>query len=103
MKQLAISLTVAISIVGFVGSCWDEMKPTPEEFEEKWTSIRVSPQQVIELGRVHGALNAAFGASRSQSFSLALALLKDFLEHQSLQGTEMTLAEVRVYMLEKIG
>lgn len=80
---------------------WDLPLP-PEEYEEKWTSIRVSPQQVIELGRAHGALNAAFGASRSQTFSLALALLSQYLEAMSLQGSELSLAQVRQQMLEKV-
>jgi hypothetical protein len=76
---------------------WD--LPLPKETgEEKWTSIRVSPQQVIEFGRAHGALKAAFGASRSQTFSLALALLQQYLSVGSLQGTEMSLAEVRELM-----
>ena len=44
---------------------WDLPLP-PKDVEDKWTSVRVSPQQVIELGRAHGALNAAFGASRSR-------------------------------------
>jgi hypothetical protein len=77
---------------------WDMPLP-PKGVEEKWTSIRVSPQQVIELGRAHGALNAAFGASRSQTFSLALSLLSQYLEESSLQGTNSTLAEVRAQML----
>ena len=62
---------------------------------DRWTSIRLSPQQVLELGRLHGTLNAAFGASRSEVFALALALLTQFLERQPLTGAEMTLGEVR--------
>ena len=58
---------------------WD--LPLPNEAEDvKWTSIRLSPQQAIELGRAHGTLHAVFGANRSQTFSLALALLEQFLE-----------------------
>ena len=78
---------------------WDLSLP-PREAEEKWTSVRVSPQQVIELGRAHGALNAAFGASRSQTFSLALSLLTKYLEHNLLSDAELSLAEVRAQMME---
>jgi hypothetical protein len=62
---------------------------------ERWTSIRLSPQQVLELGRLHGTLNAAFGAGRSEVFGLALALLAQFLERHPLTGAEMSLADVR--------
>lgn len=73
---------------------WDVNLPD-ENSPEKWTSIRVSPQEVIELGRVHGALNAAFGASRSQTFSLALSLLAQFLEKTPLTQKDLTLEETR--------
>ncbi len=73
---------------------WDLPLP-PEGVPEKWTSIRVSPQQAIELGRVHGTLNAAFGANRSQVFSLGLALLEQFLTSHSLGPEPMTLLELR--------
>ena len=73
---------------------WDLPLP-PREPAEKWTSIRVSPQQVIELGRAHGALNAAFGANRSQTFSLALALLEQYLSSNPLHNTNLTLREIR--------
>lgn len=53
---------------------WDLPLPA-EETERKWTSLRVSPQQAIELGRVQGALHALFGANRSQVYTLGLALL----------------------------
>ena len=62
---------------------------------ERWTSIRLSPQQALELGRAHGTLNAAFGAGRSEVFGLALGLLAQFLERHSLVGAEMGLADVR--------
>ncbi len=65
------------------------------EAAERWTSIRLSPQQALELGRAHGTLNAAFGAGRSEVFGLALALLAQFLERQPLAGAEMGLADVR--------
>jgi hypothetical protein len=80
---------------------WDLPLP-PMNAEERWTSIRVSPQQVIELGRANGALNAAFGASRSQTFSLALAILEQYLKQDSLQDADLTLDEVRRQMLEKM-
>jgi len=73
---------------------WDLPLP-PKESEEKWTSVRVSPQQVIELGRVHGALNAAFGASRSETFSLGLVLLDRYLSAGDFQGSQMSLGELR--------
>jgi hypothetical protein len=73
---------------------WDLPLP-PEGAPEKWTSIRVSPQQAIELGRAHGTLNAAFGANRSQVFSLSLALLEQFLADHSLLGESMNLLELR--------
>jgi hypothetical protein len=60
-----------------------------------WTSIRVSPQQAIELGRAHGTLNAIFGVNRSEVFSLGLALLSQFLNRDSLHGSTMTLGELR--------
>jgi hypothetical protein len=73
---------------------WDLSLP-PKRIEEKWTSIRVSPQQARELGRVHGTLNAAFGANRSDIFGLGLALLAAYLESAQLQTTALTLAELR--------
>jgi hypothetical protein len=71
---------------------WD--MSIPEDEKGKWTSIRVSPQQAIELGRAHGTLNAIFGANRSQTFSLALALLDQFLHTKSLPK-RMTLEQAR--------
>lgn len=73
---------------------WDLPLPTSET-NEKWTSIRVSPQQAIELGRIHGTLNAIFGANRSQTFALALALLAQFLAAQNLQDEELSLSDLR--------
>lgn len=58
---------------------WD-LKLPAENSESKWTSIRLSPQRVIELGRTHGILNALFGANRSQVFGLGLALLEQFFQ-----------------------
>lgn len=60
---------------------WD--MPLPEKnIEPQWTSIRVSPQQAIELGRAHGVLNALFGVNRSQVFILALKLLAYALSNE---------------------
>jgi len=73
---------------------WDLSLPDDDSVE-KWTSIRVSPQQVIELGRAHGALNAAFGASRSQTFSLALTILTQYLEQNPLSERDLTVEETR--------
>ncbi len=73
---------------------WDVALPNREPADQ-WTSIRLSPQQVLELGRVHGTLNAAFGANRSEVFGLALALLAQFLERHPLGEAEMGLSDVR--------
>jgi len=72
---------------------WDLTIPK-NQTERKWTSIRVSPQEAIELGRAHGTLNAAFGANRSETFSLALILLAQFLEDHPVPETA-TLGEIR--------
>ncbi|MFQ5398283.1 MAG: hypothetical protein ACE5E7_01660 [Anaerolineae bacterium] len=73
---------------------WDAPLP-PDNQTSRWTSIRVSPQQAIELGRVRGILNAAFGATRSETFALALALLAQWLESNPLNGTKLSLYELR--------
>jgi hypothetical protein len=75
---------------------WDLPLPDKEN-ETKWTSIRVSPQQVIELGRVHGTLNAVFGVTRSQTFELGLVLLAQFLTNESLYDPSVsaTLSDLR--------
>ncbi|MCB8944920.1 MAG: hypothetical protein H6658_14315 [Ardenticatenaceae bacterium] len=78
---------------------WDLSLPKQSE-EEKWTSIRVSPQQNIELGRAHGTLNAAFGANRSETFVLGLALLAAFVEEAELQKTSLTLSQLRQKILD---
>lgn len=72
---------------------WDLPLPA-QDANQRWTSIRVSPQQTIEFGRVHGTLNAVFGATRSQTFHLALALLTQFLEDQPAVSS-MSLDELR--------
>ncbi len=76
---------------------WDLSVPEKSP-ERKWTSIRVSPQEVIELGRAHGTLNAAFGANRSDTFSLALVLLANYLETRDFSDVK-TLAEARKRIL----
>jgi hypothetical protein len=73
---------------------WDLPLPSDEQVS-KWTSIRVSPQQSIELGRAHGTLNAIFGANRSQTFILGLALLIQFLKRADLNGRSMSLGDLR--------
>lgn len=60
---------------------WDLPLPT-DKGDRKWTSIRLSPQRVIELGRVRGVLNALFGVNRSQVFDLSLALFDQFLARE---------------------
>jgi hypothetical protein len=81
---------------------WDVPLPSYKE-EAKWTSIRLSPQQAVQLGRAHGALNALFGANRSAVFSLSFALLQQFLSID-LAGKQYTsLSEVddwvtRIYL-----
>ena len=78
---------------------WDLSVPVVSE-ESKWTSIRVSPQQNIELGRAHGTLNAAFGTNRSETFGLGLALLTAFLEEAELHKTSLTLSQLRQKILD---
>lgn len=60
---------------------WDLPLPDYEQ-ESKWTSIRLSPQQVVQFGRLQGTFNALFGANRSQVFALALALLQQYAESE---------------------
>jgi hypothetical protein len=81
---------------------WD-LSPPPPVTAARWTSVRVSPQQVIELGRVQGTLNAAFGASRSEAFGLALALLVQFLNVKPLVGQAMTLSQVREAIQQSVN
>lgn len=64
---------------------WDLSLPSLNA-EANWTSIRVSPQQAIDLGRVHGTLNVLFGATRSEVFTLALALLDYFVSNDLPEG-----------------
>jgi hypothetical protein len=80
---------------------WD--LPLHEVEEAKWTSIRLSPQQVISLGRVHGILNAIFGVTRSEVFDLALSLLIQFLNEEMAGKSYQSLEEIndwiaRIYL-----
>ena len=79
---------------------WDLPLPTADEKEPSWTSIRVSPQQAIELGRAHGTLNAVFGANRSQTFSLALSLLEQLIEDHPLIQQYVTVGDLRKYIID---
>jgi len=81
---------------------WDLPLP-PANDGTKWTSIRLSPQPAIELGRAHGVLNAILGANRSQVFALSLRLLAQFLEdkldgkrYNSIKDVEEWIA--RIYL-----
>ena len=71
---------------------WDLPVPS-DDGERKWTSIRLSPQRVIELGRVRGILNALFGVNRSQVFDLSLALFDQFLEEESTDKSVLSVEE----------
>jgi hypothetical protein len=73
---------------------WDLALPNGSSKME-WTSVRASPQQVIELGRVHGTLNALFGVNRSEVFALCLALFGPFLEKELARRPISSLKEVR--------
>ena len=59
---------------------WDIPMPKDKDDERKWTSVRLSPQPAIELGRVQGMLYAVFSANRSETFSLGLDLLNQYVE-----------------------
>ncbi len=73
---------------------WDADLPVKTAVS-KWTSIRVSPQQIIELGRVNGVLNAAFSSTRSETFSLALSLLAAFISTRTMDENDGTLSAMR--------
>jgi hypothetical protein len=77
---------------------WDLFVPPTNE-ETHWTSIRVSPQQVLDLGSLHGTLNAAFGATRSDVFVLGLSLLSQCLEDFPLAAATYTLETVRQHII----
>ena len=73
---------------------WDLSIP-PKYDEEKWTSLRVSPQQAIELGRLQGTLNAIFGSNRSDTFTLGLILLEQVIEDYELYKEGLVLEDLR--------
>jgi hypothetical protein len=73
---------------------WDLTLPNGSP-EAEWTSVRASPQQVIELGRVHGTLNALFGANRSEVFALCLALFGPFVEKELIRRPISSIKEAR--------
>jgi hypothetical protein len=75
---------------------WD--LPLDKGEEAKWTSIRLSPQQVIALGRVHGILNALFGATRSEVFSLGLSLLTQFISQETAEESYHSVEEMAEWM-----
>jgi hypothetical protein len=81
---------------------WD--LPLPKEDDEsKWTSIRLTPQQAIELGRAHGTLKALFGVNRSQVFGLSLALLYQFFREEMVEKRYSSVEDVhnwitRIYL-----
>ena len=73
---------------------WDLPLPEGEE-ESRWTSIRLSPQQAIDLGRVHGTLNVLFGATRSEVFGLAVGLLQYLVDNDLPELASTSLREMR--------
>ena len=76
---------------------WDLPLPS-EEVEPAWTSIRLSPQQAIELGRAHGVLKAMFGVNRSQVYWLSLTLFGQFLRSELAGKSFESLPEVNAWM-----
>jgi hypothetical protein len=81
---------------------WD--LPLPKEDDEsKWTSIRLTPQHAIELGRAHGTLKALFGTNRSHVFGLSLALLSQFFREELVEKRYSSIEDVhnwitRIYL-----
>ncbi len=61
---------------------WD-MELPDKSAETTWTSIRLSPNQVVEFGRLQGTFKAMFGSNRSHVFTLALALLNQYIVARS--------------------
>ena len=76
---------------------WDVPLPAEDE-DRKWTSLRVSPQQAIELGRVHGVLHALFGANRSQVYILGLSLLRQAVVNELAAHAYHSVAELQDLM-----
>ncbi|HSH02294.1 MAG TPA: hypothetical protein VLL52_07225 [Anaerolineae bacterium] len=77
---------------------WD-LPLSDEGCEPSWTSVRLSPQQGIELGRAHGTLNALFGSTRSDVFALALSLLVQFIDTQPINPACETMEEMRNWLI----
>lgn len=73
---------------------WDLPLP-PRDALARWTSIRLSPQEAIELGRIQGGLNASFGSNRSEVFGLGLALLEQCIEMDLPEAESSSLKEMR--------
>lgn len=79
---------------------WD--LPLPVDVDErKWTSIRLSPQQAIELGRAHGTFKAVFGSSRSDTFALGVFLLQQYLHANDFASQSLTLADIQQKINDK--
>jgi hypothetical protein len=76
---------------------WDLPLPG-EEDDTKWTSIRLSPQQAVDLGRAHGTLKALFGANRSQVFGLSLVLLSQFMQEELADKQYRSIADVDAWV-----
>ena len=73
---------------------WDLTVPDTNG-DMRWTSIRVSPQQAIDLGRAHGTLNVLFGATRSEVFGLGLSLLEHFIDNDLPDQDILSLLEMK--------
>ena len=78
---------------------WD--LPLPDmKAEAAWTSVRLSPLQVVEFGRLQGTFKALFGATRSEVFMLAMTLLDDMtLIPQQNAYPYATLDEYHTYLV----
>jgi hypothetical protein len=76
---------------------WDLPLPK-EDGEIKWTSVRLAPQQAIELGRAHGTLKALFGVNRSQVFGLSLALLSQFFRDELVGKRYSSIEDVHTWV-----
>lgn len=63
---------------------WDLPAPA-EGTASKWTSVRLSPAQSVNFGRLQGMFKALFGSNRSEVFSLAVATLAQFVERGHLE------------------
>jgi len=74
---------------------WDVRPPGHDEGEARWTSLRLSPQLAMELGRLQGALNMRFGSNRSEVFALSLALLERYVNNDMSGREDGSLSELR--------